>query len=157
MYGNVLVLVQFQVLHTLCYKFRFAFSPQPFGVWRNKALELLSTYIHDVHCLDAIFINICYTGCSYAMVSVAFGQLCVSLAFAIIFPRVFLPTAMLTYQMFSVMFRTFLGVANFYEVKFTQVKLKCSNRTVFFTWNKVNLTKALHWQKYILYMFKYYL
>lgn len=32
MYGNVLVLVQFQVLHTLCYKFRFVFSPQPFGV-----------------------------------------------------------------------------------------------------------------------------
>lgn len=57
---------------------------------------------------------------------------------------VFLPTEMLTYmyQMVSVMFRTFLDVANIYEVTFTQVKLNAAPGQDFSL--KVNLTKKMH-------------
>lgn len=57
---------------------------------------------------------------------------------------VVLPTEMLTYmyQMVSIMFRTFLGVANIDEVTFTQVKLNAPSGQDFSL--KVNLTKKMH-------------
>lgn len=91
------------------------FLPLTFGY---ESFEPVSTDIFDFSCLDAIFIKIC----SYTMifVTVAFGQLGVSLLRN--FTKVILLNALLPYQTMRI-----------FRIKFIQVKLKCSNRTVLVT------------------------
>lgn len=144
MYGNVF---SFKFCTHLVTNFALLFLPSRLvRDWRNKALALLSTY--NVHTWCALSRCHLYQYLFYRLL------LCKGLCsvwtiwrftcFSIIFPMVVLPTEMLTYmyQMVSIMFRTFLGVANIDEVTFTQVKLNAPSGQDFSL--KVNLTKKMH-------------